>query len=223
MPALDRNDKVTCGYSGTLVTKKNLSRHKLRCSGGAMFCPKSPNFSNKKRDDLIYHIAKKRSGPRPSITYKCKLCLEEFPGFYALRQYKNTKHGTQIGFGASNIDVEDKVGDVDDQNLREELESCKHFLTDTEKENERHRVFNVPKLSFDIFLLNDKMDYVFEELKCAAKVNLAFGFVLKNIEDGMCTYLDVHENNTIMERAKLLCTQADMTNLKDRMQKTVYC
>ena len=35
----------------------------------------------------------------------------------------------------------------------------------------------------------------------------------------MCRYLYAHENNTIMERAKLVCTQADKTNLKNRMQK----
>ena len=35
----------------------------------------------------------------------------------------------------------------------------------------------------------------------------------------MCRYFYAHENNTIMERSKLVCTQADMTNLKDRMQK----
>ena len=86
-------------------------------------------------------------------------------------------------------------------------------------ENGRHRVFNFAMSSFDITLLNDKLDYVFKELKCAAKVNLAFGFVLKNIEDGMCRYFYAHENNTIMERAKLVCTQFDMTNLKKRMQK----
>ena len=84
------------------------------------------------------------------------------------------------------IDVEDIVGDVDDQSLREELVSCKHFLTFTEMENGRHRVFNFAMSSFDISLLNDKLDYVFNEVKCAAKVNLAFGFVLKNSEDGMC-------------------------------------
>ena len=124
-----------------------------------------------------------------------------------------------MGFRANNIDLEDIVGDVDDQSLREELESCKHFLTDTEMENGRHRVFNFAMSSFDMTLLNDKLDYVFKELKCAAKINLAFGFVLKNIEDGMCRYFYVHENNTIMERSKLVCTQADMTNLKDRMQE----
>ena len=156
MPALDRNVKVTCENCGTSVTKKNLSRHKSRCSGGALYCPKCPNFSTKSRDDLNYHIAKKHSVQRPSITYKCKLCHAEFPGFYALRQHKNTQHGTQIGFGASNIDVEDIVGDVDDQSLREELESCKHFLSDTEMENGTHRVFNFGMSSFDISLLNDK-------------------------------------------------------------------
>ena len=99
---------------------------------------------------------------------------------------QNTQHGTQIGFGARNIDVENIVGDVEDQSWREELESCKHFLTDTEMEAGRHRVFNFARSSFDISLLNDKVDYVFKEQKCAAKVNVAFGFIVKKIEDGMC-------------------------------------
>ena len=115
--------------------------------------------------------------------------------------------------------MEDIVVDVDDQSLREELESCKHFLTDTEMETARHKVLNFAMLSYDMSLLNNELDYVFEELKCAAKVNLALGFVLKNIEDGMCRYFYAHVNNIIMERSKLVCTQADMTNLKDRMQK----
>ena len=51
------------------------------------------------------------------------------------------------------------------------------------------------------------------------KVNLAFGLVLKIIEDGMCRYFYANENKTLMERAKLACTQADMTNLMDRIQK----
>ena len=219
MPASDRNVKVTCGNCGTSVTKKNVSRHKKSCSAGTLFCPKCPNFFTKSRDDLNYHFAKKQSVPRPSINYKCKLCYAEFASFYALRQHKSIQHGTQVGFGASNIDVEDIVGDVDDQNLREELEPCKHFLTDTEMENGRHRVFNFAMSSFDISLLNDKLDYVFKELKCGAKFNIAFGFVLKNIEDGMCRYFYAHENNTIMEKLKLLCTPDDIVNLKEKLQK----
>ena len=219
MPSLIRKEKNTCENCGTQTTRNNIVRHKKRCSAGTLYCSQCPNFSTLSQDDLNYHVAKKQSVPRSSITYKCKLCHAEFPGFYALRQHKNTQHGTQFGFGANNIDVEDIVGAVDDQSLREELESCKHFLTDTEMEKGRHRVFNFAMSSFDLSSLNDKLDYVSKELKCAAKVNLAFGFVLKNIEDGMCRYFYAHENNTLMERAKLVCTLADMTNLKDRMQK----
>ena len=178
-----------------------------------------PISPTKSQSDLNYHIANKHSAPKPDITFKCKLCYAEFPGFNALCQQRNTRHGPQMGFRASNIYVEDIVGDVDDQSLREELGSCKYFLTDTEMENGRHRVLNFAMSSVKMSLLNDKLDYVFKELKCAAKVILAFRFVLKNIEDGMCRYFYAQENNTIMGRSKLVCTQADMTNLKDRVQK----
>ena len=138
MPALDRNVKITCGNCGTSVTKKNLFRHKKNCSAGTLYCSKCANFFTKSRDDLNYLIAKKHSVPRPSKTYKCKLCYAEFPGFYASRQHTNTQRGTQIGFGVGNIDVEDIVGNIDDQILGEELESCKHILTHTEMKNGRH-------------------------------------------------------------------------------------
>ena len=126
-----RKEKVSCEHCGNQVTRINLSRHKNRCSAGTSDCSQCPNFSTLFQDDLNYHVAKIYSVARPSIIYKCKLCHAEFPGFYALHQHKTT----QIVFGASNIDVEDLVGDVDDQSLREELESCKHFLTDTEMED----------------------------------------------------------------------------------------
>ena len=114
MPALDQTVKVTCENCGTSVTKQKISRHKSRCSGGTLYGSTYPNFFTKSRDDLNYHIAKQHSAAGPSKTYKCNLCHAEFPGFYALPQHKNTQHGKQIGFGASNIDVEDIVGDVDD-------------------------------------------------------------------------------------------------------------
>ena len=211
--------KSNCGNCGISVTKQNLSRHKLSCSGGTLYCPTCSNFFTKSKENLYYHFAIKHSVPTYSKTYKCNLCHAEFPSFCALRQHNNTQHGTQSGSGASTTDVEDIVEVVDDQSLREELESCKHFSTNTERENGRHRVFNFALSSFETSLLNDKLDYVFKELNCAAKVNLAFGFVLKKVEDGMCRYFHAHENNTIMQRSTLLCTQVDMTNLKDRMQK----
>ena len=220
MPSLNRYEKATCDNRGTQTTELNLAHHKKSCSAGTLYCTQCPKFSTKSQNDLNYHIAKKHSARKPDITFNCKLCYAEFPGFYALRQQRNTQHGPEMGFGASNIDVEDIVRDVYDQSLREELESCKHFLTDREMENGRHRVFKFAMSSFDMSLLSDKLDYVFKELKCAAKVNLGNGFLLKNFEDGMCRYFHAHESNTNMERSKLLCTQVDMTNLEEGLQKT---
>ena len=126
MLSLIRKKWVACEHCGTQVTRNNFVRYKKRCSAGTLYCTQCPIFSKLSQDDLNYHVAKKHSVSRPSLTYKCKLCHAVFPGFYALRQHKNTQHGTQFEFGANNFDVEDIVVDADDWSLRE-LESCKLF------------------------------------------------------------------------------------------------
>ena len=185
-----------------------------------MYCPKCPNFFTKSRDDLNYHIAKQHSATGPSKTYKYKLCHAEFPGFYALRQHKNRQHGKQIGFGASNIDVEDIVGDVDDQSLREELQSCRHFLVHSEIQKGRHSVFNFAVNNLTAQVIEEKLDRVLDKLKCVAKLDLALGFILKNIEDGKFRYSYAHENNTLLEQSKLVSNKDDMTKLKKILKKT---
>ena len=128
MPSLNRYEKVTCENCGTQTTKLNLARHKKSCSAGTLYCTQCPNFSTKSLNDLNYHIAKKHSAPKFDVTFKFKLSYQEFPGFYALRQHRNTQHGMQIGSATRQVDVEHIVGDVDDHSLREELRSCQHFL-----------------------------------------------------------------------------------------------
>ena len=179
-----------------------------------------PISLQKLRDDLIYHIAKEHSAAGPSKTYKCKLCHAEFPGFYALRQHENTQHGKQIGFGASNIDVEDIVGDVDDQSLREELQSCRHFLGDSEIQKGRHSVFNFAVINLTAQVIEGKLDCVLDKLKCVAKLNLDLGFILKNIEDGKFRCFYAHGNNTLLEQSKLVSNKDDMAKLKEILKKT---
>ena len=48
----------------------------------------------------------------------------------------------KIGSETRDVDVEDRVGDVVDQMLGEELRSCQHFLVDSERETARHKVFH---------------------------------------------------------------------------------
>ena len=132
--------------------------------------------------------------------------------------YDNTK--TQIGFRASNIDVEDIVGDVDDQSLREELQSCRHFLVASEIQKGRQSVFNFVVNNFTAQVVEEKLDRVLDKLKCVAKLNLALGFFLKNIEDGKFRYFYAHENNTLLEQSKLVSNEDDTANLKEILQET---
>ena len=220
MSSLIRKEKITCEHCGTHVTRNNIVRHKKRCSVGTLYCTQCPNFSTLSRDDLKYYIAKQHSAAGPSKTYKCKLCHAEFTGFYALRQHKNTPHGTQIGFGASNFDVEDIVGDVDDQSLREELQSCRHFLVDSEIQKRRYSLFKFAVNNLTAQDFEEKMDRVLDKLKCVAKPNLVLDFALKNIEDEIFRYFYAHENNTLLEESKLVSNKDDMAKLKEILKKT---
>ena len=220
MPSLIREEKFTCVNCGTQTTRNNIVRHKKSCSAGTFFCTHCPNFSTNSQNDLKYHIAKKHSAPKPDITFKCKLCFQEFPGFYTLRQHRNTQHGTQVGSGTRDVEVEHIVGDVEDHSLREELRSCQHYLVDSELERARHKVFNYAVETLNGTIVNEKLDHFFNNLKCAAKVNLDFGFTFKNIEDGGFRYFYAHGNNTLLDRSKHMCTHDDLAKLKDFFNKT---
>ena len=126
----------------------------------------------------------------------------------------------QIGSRTRDVDVELIVGDVEDHRLREELRCCQHFLVDSEFERARHKVFNYALETLDETIKNEKLDHFFNMLKCAAKVKLAFGFVLKNIEDGGFRFFYEHENNTLLDRSKLVCSHDDLAKLKEFINKT---
>ena len=121
-------------------------------------------------------------------------------GFYALRQHRNTEHGMQIGSGTRDVDVEHIMGDVEDHSLGEELRSCQHFLVVSELEKTKQKVLNYAVETLNETFVNEKLDHFFNNLKCAAKVNLAFGFVLINTEDGGFRYFYAHAKTTLLDR-----------------------
>ena len=126
----------------------------------------------------------------------------------------------QIGSGTRDVDVEHIVGDVEDHRLREEIRSCQHFLVDSELGRARHKVFNYAVETLNETIVKEKIDNFFNNLKCAAKLNLIFGFILKNIEDGRFRYFYAHENNSLLDRFKLVCTRDDLAELKEFLNET---
>ena len=128
MPVLDRNEKLTCDKCGKQTTKKNIVRHKTRCSAGTLFCTQGPNFSTNSLADLNYHIAEKHATPRVKYTQRCKICFKDFSGFHAFRQHKTSERGYQNK--SADFDV-NNLFEIDDADLKEELQACKHFLVDS--------------------------------------------------------------------------------------------
>ena len=84
----------------------------------------------------------------------------------------------------------------------------------------RHSAFNFVVDNLTAQVIEEKLDRVLDELKCAAKPNLALGFILKNIEDGKFRYFYAHENNTLLEQSKLVSNKDDMAKLKEILKKT---
>ena len=144
------------------------------------------------------------------------MCKEEFASFYAPRQHKSKMHG----FNLKKPDSSPLVNDIDDDSLKEELRACEHFLVDSEFERGRHKVFNYAVETLNTKIVNDKLDKFFNNLKCAAKANLAFGFIFKNLEDGRYRYFYAHENKTLLDRSQLVCTKDDLTKLKNIVNQT---
>ena len=177
MPGLDRNVTVTCGNFGTSVTKQQLSRQKVCCSGGILFCLKSPNFSTKSRNDLYYHIAKKHSAAGPKNNYTCKECSIEFSCFYSLRHHRQRYHTAETSSSGEKSDMQNVADAGGDKTLEEELQSCRHFLVDSEIQKGRHSVFNFAVNNLTAQVIEEKLDRVLDNLNCAAKLDLALGFI----------------------------------------------
>ena len=224
MPSLDRNLPVKCTKCNKMVVKKNMARHKQSCDSGTLFCPKCPHFSTKKKEDMNYHIAKHHAPKDTKLSTMCTVCLEEFPSFYSLQQHKRRKHGTSTKVGTKSSEklkevLESEELEKDNEQLQQELSACQHFFDDTEMENGRHQVFNFKLSKLDPHEINKKLKEVFEKLNCAAKVNLALGFISRNVDTDEYRYFYAHENNTFFEKSHLLCSKGDLVSLQDRIEK----
>ena len=196
MPSLNRNEKVTFDNCGTQTTKLNLACHKKRCSVGTLYCTQCPNFSTKFQKDLKYHNAKKHSPQNLISSSSVNFVIKSFQEF-TLYVNIETQHGIQIRSKTRDMDVEHIVGENEDHKLREEMRSCQHFLVDSELERAKHKVFNYAVETLNKTIVNKKLDHFFNKLKCAAKMKLAFGIILKIIEDGGFRFFNAHEKNTI--------------------------
>ena len=87
-------------------------------------------------------------------------------------------------------------------------------------ENGKHWVYNLPMDTVDPKYLLEKLNIVFGSLISAVELKIAFGFVLKNVEDGTCRYEYAHKNITLMERSKLVTSTEELTKIRNLLSNT---
>ena len=126
----------------------------------------------------------------------------------------------QNGSETRDVDVEHIVGDVADHRLRDELHSSQHLPVDSELERAIHKVFDYAVETLNETVVNEKLDHFFNSLKCAAKVNLASGSILKNGEERGFRYFYAHKMNSLLDRSKFVCTHDDLAKLEDFLNQT---
>ena len=119
-------------------------------------------------------------------------------------------------------DMQSLVDAGDEKSLEEELQSCRHFLVDSEIQKGKYSVFNLVVNNLTAQVIEEKLDRVLDSLKCAAKLNVALGFILQIIEDGKFRYFYAHENNTLLKQSKLVSNKDDMAKLKEILKKSDF-
>ena len=211
MPALNRNEKVKCGDCGKEYRRSDAARHRKSCARGVISCPEC-NYCTYNQQEMNYHAAKRHAQSTSKQSTVCSSCEQEFPSYYSLQKHRRKEHGAKQRRPSDTVADLNKIveeGGDDGEKLKEELSAFQHFLVDTEMENGRHKVFNFQMSKLDTKTINEKLEEVFNKLDCAAKINIALGFVLRNVKTGEYRYFYAHENNTSLEKSHLLCTKAD--------------
>ena len=198
------------------MVRKHILRHKKSCKKGILFCPECPKFAAETEEKLNYHKVKKHGKKPLNNFFTCSECKLNFHSFYTLRMHKESFHKIKEQTSESvpiEIDFDTIMGDHANQELRDELNSVKHFLIDSESFREKHKVFNLAIAELNPQLIVDKLRTVFSKLDNAAKMNISLGFVLRNIETGDYRYYYAHEISLVFNTARILSNGEDLNNI----------
>ena len=75
-------------------------------------------------------------------------------------------------------------------------------------------VFKNAMDTLDPKFLLEKLNVVIESLKCAAQLEVAFGFVVKNVQKRNFWHYIAHEKNTVLERSKFVANIEKLSKFK---------
>ena len=173
------SERTHCNICGTEVSKANLSRHRKSCRNGLQRCTDC-QYATKSKADMDYHRIRSHS-VAPIVTNECAVCKEIFPGFYQLQTHKRQVHGTTRRIPQEvSVDLDNFV---DEPEAQEALQDFKHLLVERTTKTKVQTVANFPLSEYRTDTIFSKLDDVFNDLPCAAKINVSLGVLTQKHRD----------------------------------------
>ena len=109
----------------------------------------------------------------------------------------------------------------DNPKLMEEMSSVQHFLRDSKTEMIRKIIYSFRIKEIDTNVLKEKVELLYNELSCSAKVNLAFGSVLQNVhKENTFEYFYPADNNTIFPTPLFLSDLSDIAVIQNEIDRS---
>ena len=198
MPPLNGYEKVTCENCGTQTTKLKLARHKKTCSVRTLYCTQCPYFSTTSGWLELSYCQKTCNTSCQKYTQVYFLFERVlWPLCAATTQNKRAWKPDEISW----IWREKSLWRWrrKPQRITPSLSTFPRWLWDWKRKTS---CFQLPHVNLGLPKLTSRLD-----------------LFSKNVEDRLCRNFYAHENTTVMERWKLLCTPDDLDNLEEKLQK----
>ena len=211
-----KNQFVQCDDCGKKMRKDNLKRHQMTHKFKCTKCAES--FPSEEK--LKSHVVAKHSASVESSRFTCRDCGEELTSFYKLQSHRREVHGKRARRSVEDVDLSSFQ---QYPTLIKELRPVQHFLMDDKAEWTRKRMYNYRLEGLDDSFIEEKLDSIFADLDCTAKINFSFGFILRNSEDpDDFRYYYAADNNPVFLAPVTVSNQQDLEFIKDRIDKESF-
>ena len=146
----------------------------------------------------------------PKIAHTRKECTEEFTGFYALQQHKSKVLGQSF---KTSCDSSPLLDAFDDDNLKQELRVCQHFLVDSNWK----MVIREFSISHWIFSVLQKL--IPSWIMCFNNSNVLLKLIwlfdlFEKISKTLAVVFNAQEKSTLLEKSEMLSTVDYLEHIK---------
>lgn len=228
--------KVKCSACGKAFTRQdNLRRHWKQKHSEIPFLEAAKPLHQcsdcektfRLQSGLEKHQAMHQMPSPPHVTWSCPICGQEgLEGIAALFEHEKQHEGNQPGTSRPSWEFrEDPVSVPSDLDVlfdcvEEELECIRENWKHIRTRKNDGKLKEVFIYRLDEQPLNELLKGIFLRQTTAFKLNMAFGFILKNEETGEVRFFYPSQNGYMLDQPTVISDENDLNALLDKLAQT---